>query len=127
MPGIVLYPIVGMNLSVASGISFVQSSNWVSISSNVGLINVGKSWLAKCLTYPSQSAFLNCRRGLMGIVIGLHDIVAIMGMWSEDVIGPGCSRQLWNFWLLAIAMSADVVLLCCINVEKSGPNRLQRS
>ena len=64
------------------------------------------SWLAKCLMYPSQSAFLKYRRGLMGIAIGLHEIVAIMGEWTEEVMGQRCSLQLWKVWLLNITISA---------------------
>ena len=116
-----------MNLSVASWIRLVQSWGCVSIYSYVELVTVGKSWLAEWLTYPSQFSFLNCRRGLMVIAIGLHEMVAIMEMLSEEVVGPGCSLQLWNVWLLTITMSGYVVLLCRIKVGKCGPKYLQRS
>ena len=53
--------------------------------------------------------------------MGLAEIVAIIGMWSDGVIGPGCRCMLWNALLLVRTMSGDVVLLCVMRVGKYGP------
>ena len=54
-------------------------------------------------------------------------MVAIMGIWSEEVVGPGCSLQLWKVWLLVISMSGDGVLLCRVKIGNCGSMCLQRS
>ena len=53
--------------------------------------------------------------------MGLQVIDAIMGIWSEGVMGPGLMSMLWNTLLLVTTMSGEVVLLCLSKVGKSGP------
>ena len=53
--------------------------------------------------------------------MGLQVIDAIMGIWSEGVMGPGLMSMLWNTLLLVRAISGEVVLLCLSKVGKSGP------
>jgi hypothetical protein len=77
-------------------------------------------WDSICL-YWVQLALWKDLRGRMGICMGLAEIVAISGMWSEGVMGPGCRCMLWNTLLLVKTMSGDVVLLCVMRVGKYGP------
>ena len=53
--------------------------------------------------------------------MGLAEIVAIIGMWSDGVIGPGGRCMLWNALLFVRTLSGDVVLLCVMRVGKYGP------
>ena len=44
-----------------------------------------------------------------------------IGMWSEEVAGPGVRVILWNIWELPRAMSGEVEQLLRIRVGKFGP------
>ena len=48
-------------------------------------------------------------------------------MWSEEVIGPGCSLTLWKVWLFIRAMFRNVLILCVIVVGNCGPMCLHPS
>ena len=120
MPGIMRWVMVGIEVSVASCMCFVQFSKCVSISSNVGSGCVGTVCCDNICLYWVQLALWKDLRGRIGIFMGLAEIVAIIGMWSDGVIGPGCRCMLWNAFLLVKTMSGDV-LLCVMRVGKYGP------
>ena len=77
--------------------------------------------------YLVQSVFENCSRGQIGICIGLNDIVATIGMWSDGVIGPGL-RWVFRYGLLLFsAMPFFRRVLAVALVSKKGPLCLHSS
>ena len=54
-------------------------------------------------------------------------MVAIIGMWSEGVIGPGLRSILRNTLLFVCTMSGEVEQFCLGKVGKSGPTCLHLS
>ena len=74
--------------------------------------------------YVVQFALENCCRGLIGMMMGYADIVAMMGRWSDEVGGP-CSRcMLWKALLFERTMSGVLDVLWSIRVGKEGPRYL---
>ena len=61
--------------------------------------------LVRICLYFVQSALWNCSRGLIGIGIGLVETVAMMGVWSEGVRGPGSRARLRLNFLLVRTIS----------------------
>ena len=53
--------------------------------------------------------------------------VAILGIWSEGVMGPGLRSMFWNAVLLVKNMSGEVVLFCLSRVGKPGSTCLHLS
>ena len=71
--------------------------------------------------YLVQLALENCLRGLIGIMIGYADKVAMMGRWSDELGGP-CERcMLWKALLLEMTISGLLDVLWSIRVGNEGP------
>ena len=121
MPGMMRCVMVGIEVSVAFCISFVQLSKYVSTSSSVGLGCVGIVCCDNVCLYSVLFALWKDLRGRMGICLGFADMVAIMGIWSDGVMGPGCRCMLWKALLLCRTLSGDVVPLWVMWVGKYGP------
>jgi hypothetical protein len=82
----------------------------VSISFSVGLGCVGTVSLDNVCLYSIQFALWQDLRGRTGICTGFAAMVAIMEMWSDGVMGPGCRCMLWNALLLCRTLAGDVPL-----------------
>ncbi len=94
MPGMMRCVMVGIEISVALSMCFVQFSKCLSISSSVGLGCAGTVCCDNACLYSVQFALWKDLRGRMGICMGFAEMVAIMGMWSDGVMGPGCRCML---------------------------------
>jgi hypothetical protein len=121
MPGMMRCVIMGIEVLVASCMCCVHSSKCVFISSKVGFVCVGTVYRDSVCLYLVQLALWKDLRGRMRICMGIAEIVAISGMWSEGVMDPGCRCMLWNALLLVMTMSGDIVLLCVMRAGKYGP------
>ena len=121
IPGIVLCFIVGMLFLVAFCTVVVHVCKCSSISSSVNVSSMWVSTVDISCWYACQLALWNCSLGVICMYIGFVVIVAIIGIWSDGVSGPGSRCRLWNVCRLVSTISGAVVLLCLMCVGKYGP------
>ena len=110
-PGIIRWVMVGTHSAVASTTTLVHLAVSSSICCVVGLTTLGAGTVVRISLNLSQSALAYWGLGLIGMAIGFTVILAIIGIWSLDVLGPGDSWILWYARLFVSTISGAVPAL----------------